>query len=109
MHVSSRLDRFLLIVDWLDLVPMFIQEAFPNPAFDHTPIILYPNILPSVPLPFKFELMWLELLGFIDKVKGWWEESVVEGSTNFIFAQKLKFLKERIVNWKREEFGGIET
>lgn len=33
----------------------------------------------------------------------------MEGSASFKFAQKLKFLKKKIVKWKREEFGGIES
>lgn len=48
--------------------------------------------------------MWLEILGFKDLLKKWWIEIVVEGSTSFIFAQKLKLLKDRIVKWKKEEF-----
>lgn len=62
--------------EWLDLAPMFIQEAFPNSASNHIPIILRPYCMPYVPCPFRFELMWLEVLGFVDKVKWWWEEGV---------------------------------
>lgn len=34
---------------------------------------------------------------------------MVEGFASFILAQKLKLLKECVVRWKNEEFGGIEA
>lgn len=34
---------------------------------------------------------------------------MVEGSANYIFAQKLKMLKERILKWKKENFGGLKA
>lgn len=33
----------------------------------------------------------------------------MKGSASFMVAQKLKHLKERIVKWKKEEFGDIES
>lgn len=58
---------------------------------------------------FHFKLMWLEVPGFLDKIKGWWEDCIVEGSASFRFAQNLKLLKTGISKWKKEEFGGIES
>lgn len=34
---------------------------------------------------------------------------MVEGLASFIFAQKLKFLKDRVIRWKKEEFGSMKT
>lgn len=57
---------------------------------------------------FRFEAKWLEVPGFMERLKGWWRGFDVEGMTSFIFAQKLKLLKECIVRWK-EEFGRFES
>lgn len=53
--------------------------------------------------------MWLEIPGFLEKLKGWWRGFVIEGSASFIFVQKLKMLKECIMRWKREEFGRFNS
>lgn len=53
--------------------------------------------------------MWLEILGFLDKLKLWWLETKVEGSPSYVFPQKIKILKEKILLWKRVDFGGLET
>lgn len=79
---------------------MFSQEALPNLASDHIPILFSVDSISYGPCPFRFELMWLEVLGFREELKG---------STSFVFGQKLKLLKERILRWKREEFGGTKT
>lgn len=53
--------------------------------------------------------MWLDIPGFTEKVNEWWKERVEEGSASFMFAQKLKALKERIVKWRKEQFRGLES
>lgn len=88
---------------------MFIQEALPSSISYHIPIILRPFFMPAGPCPFKFELMSLEISGFVEMAKGWWKECVVEGSASYKFAQKLKLMKDKIVKWKKEEIGGIES
>eukprot|EP00268_Persea_americana_P017811 TRINITY_DN18653_c1_g1_i1.p1 TRINITY_DN18653_c1_g1~~TRINITY_DN18653_c1_g1_i1.p1 ORF type:complete len:111 (+),score=3.32 TRINITY_DN18653_c1_g1_i1:84-416(+) len=56
----SRLDRFLVTTDWLDVYPEVIQLALPKPASDHCPLLLYSDCENWGPAPFRFELMWLE-------------------------------------------------
>lgn len=88
---------------------MFIQEVLPSPVSDHIPILVQPSFSYASSRPFRFELMWLKIPGFVEKVKLWWKEFVVEGSASFLFVQKLKHLKEKIVKWKNEVFGEIES
>lgn len=33
---------------------------------------------------------------------------MVDGSASYVFGQKLKYLKERISQWKKEEFAKLE-
>lgn len=93
----------------MDLDTRFIQEAMLNPRSDHIPIIIRPIPHSYGARSFKFELMWLEVPGFVGRLKSWWKEEVEEGSTSYKFAQKLKLLKQRIVKWKRKEFGVVEA
>ena len=59
-------------------------------------------------IPFKFENMWLEVEGFRDLIKRWWEEVRVEGYGSFVVAKKLKVVKAEIKKWNREVFGDIK-
>ncbi|XP_058106396.1 uncharacterized protein LOC131249620 [Magnolia sinica] len=57
--VLSRLDRFLISLDWFDAFPNVQQIALPRTTSDHCPIFL------SVeenwgPKPFKFNSSWLQ-------------------------------------------------
>ncbi|XP_075658741.1 uncharacterized protein LOC142628552 [Castanea sativa] len=52
--------------------------------------------------------MWLKTEGFVDRVQSWWNRHSFVGTPSFMFAKKLKALKEDIVQWNRREFGNIE-
>lgn len=88
--------QILFSSDWMEHSPLITQESLPNPFFDHLPIMLRLGDLLSDPRPFRFEFMWLEILGFKEKINLWWEEIKEEGSTNYVFGKKLKMLKHRI-------------
>lgn len=60
----SRLDRFLVSTDWLDLYPEVIQLALSKPTSDHCPIVLDSRPERWGAAPFRFELAWLENKGF---------------------------------------------
>ena len=38
--VCSRLDRFLMLADWEELLPEMVQKTRPTPISDHLPICL---------------------------------------------------------------------
>lgn len=105
--VCSRLDRFLLLMDWLDFKAVS-QETIPCSGSDHVPVLLAINARDSGPCPFKFELMWLEVAGFKELIKEWWMGFEVNGSASYRLAQKLKMLKFRIIQWRKEVFRGLE-
>lgn len=107
--MSSRLDHFLFSLDWLEHDTLLRLEVLPNAGSDHILILLRPSTPLCGPCPFKFELMWLKIPGFLDKLKLWWTRFRVDGTTSYMFAQKLKMLKERIMTWKREEFVRVES
>lgn len=53
----SKIDIFLVTVDWLDMLPYF--HALLPPTLDHTSPIDLDVYLESWGSPFHFELMWL--------------------------------------------------
>ncbi|XP_030925091.1 uncharacterized protein LOC115952154 [Quercus lobata] len=58
--------------------------------------------------PFRFENMWLKMDGFVDKVDSWWNHHSFSGTSSYVFAKKLKTLKEDIIQWNRQEFGNVD-
>ncbi|XP_065622546.1 uncharacterized protein LOC136064571 [Quercus suber] len=57
--------------------------------------------------PFRFENMWLKTDGFTDRVHSWWNRHSFSGTPSFVFAKKLKALKEDIIQWNCSEFGHV--
>lgn len=87
----SRLDRFLVSPKWDDHFTQVDQVVSPNPVSDHLPMLLKTKELRNRPSPFWVELMWLEVEGFKNKIRSWWE-SYFHGTASYVFAQKLKAL-----------------
>lgn len=52
----SRLDRFCISSDWLELFPEVCQIALPNPISNHCPILLTLSAKDGGPLPFVSNL-----------------------------------------------------
>ena len=57
--------------------------------------------------PFRFENMWLKTNGFVDRVDSWWNRHSFSGIPSYVFAKKLKVLKEDIIQWNCQEFGNV--
>lgn len=105
--ILSRLNRFLVSREWLDLYPEVCQIAPPKPASDHCPILLDSNCERCGPAPFCFELMWLEEKKFSQMVTDWWKEIQVQGWAGHRLMVKLKLLKSKLKVWAREKFGDV--
>ena len=43
----------------------------------------------------------------MDLVKEWWDSFVVEGTPSFVFAKKLKVVKDKLKTWNRDVLGNI--
>jgi len=106
--VCSRLDRFLVSLDWEEHFPDSLQTRLSRPLSDHFLITLERAKLERGKVPFKFENMWLKVKGFSNLVKKWWEEVEVEGFASFVLARKLKFVKEQLKKWNKKVFGDIK-
>jgi hypothetical protein len=55
---------------------------------------------------FKFENMWLQSEGFVERVKTWWGSYNYQGVPSCVLAQKLKALKYDLKKWNKV-FGNV--
>lgn len=74
----SRLDRFLVSIEQLVLLPNTYQLTLPKTTSDHHPIALDSNPKRWGRCPFHFELMLLEERCFPNLIHNRWEEIPVE-------------------------------
>lgn len=103
--VMSRLDRYLVSTDWLEIFSDVSQKVLPRPILDHCPLLLETGLKDWGPPPFRIELMWLSGKGFKDSVRNWWKDKSVEGWMGYQLSQNFKFLKKKIQGWKTNVFG----
>uniref|UniRef100_A0A2N9I4J4 Reverse transcriptase domain-containing protein n=1 Tax=Fagus sylvatica TaxID=28930 RepID=A0A2N9I4J4_FAGSY len=103
----SRIDRFLISSDWEDRYPEVSQKLMPRPLSDHFPILLEVGGYARGKSPFRFENMWLQDAGFVDRIEAWWSSYSFCGPPSLVLARKLKALKEDLKKWNYQEFGNV--
>ncbi|XP_077210531.1 uncharacterized protein LOC143846006 [Tasmannia lanceolata] len=99
--VMSRIDRVLVTREWEECFPLISQKAFPRTVSDHNAVVLEIYTFSGGARPFRFDLDLLEITGFEDKIKQWWEDIEVGGWKGYILCQKLKGLKIKIREWQK--------
>jgi hypothetical protein len=67
----SRIDRFLVSPVWEAKYPGLFQKRVPRLCSDHFPILLDCGDIHRGKRPFKFEIMWLQEDGFVERVRLW--------------------------------------
>jgi hypothetical protein len=85
-----------------------VQRRLSRVLSDHFPIMLVCGETRTGGGYFKFENMWLQHEGFVDKVKGWWQSYQFVGDPSNVLARKLKALKGELRRWNNEVFGHVE-
>lgn len=79
----SRLDRFLVSVDWEEPFRGVAQVKLRKPVSDHWPILLNLEDEDWGPKTFRFNNACLNHKDFLGKVKEWWPSFEVEGWARF--------------------------
>ncbi|GJU19408.1 RNA-directed DNA polymerase, eukaryota, reverse transcriptase zinc-binding domain protein [Tanacetum coccineum] len=96
----SKLDRFLISEDVIDLLPDIRITALDRIWSDHNPILLHVDKIDFGPSPFKLYNSWLLRDGFDDLIKSEWDSL---DSNNFGFPikchEKFRILKAKIRQW----------
>ncbi|GJT53852.1 RNA-directed DNA polymerase, eukaryota, reverse transcriptase zinc-binding domain protein [Tanacetum coccineum] len=96
----SKLDRFLISKDVIDLLPEIRITALDRIWSDHNPILLHVDKIDFGPSPFKLYNSWLLRDGFDDLIKSEWDSL---DSNNFGFPikchEKFCILKAKIRQW----------
>lgn len=108
-QIASRLDRFL-ISEQVMMKDVFIEATIlPVVGSDHWPIKLEIDLKQRPKnKPFRFEAFWLRHEGLIEKLEGWWKDSMVRGKNKtHTFQLKLKEMKNNLKKWNKEEFVNI--
>ncbi|KAL4189353.1 hypothetical protein AMTRI_Chr08g206600 [Amborella trichopoda] len=97
----SKLDRFLLALNWEERFPGSHAMALPKPTSDHCPILHCTQALNRGPKPFRFELARLEEKSLSSLIPTWWNSlsSQVEGRASFKLQSKIQLLKAPLKTW----------
>ncbi|KAL4592069.1 hypothetical protein LXL04_005050 [Taraxacum kok-saghyz] len=99
----SKLDRILVCSNFILQQPLSTVLVLDREYSDHSPIILKPSNydfgLPS----FRFFNSWLLKYSFNEEFLAAWNSFKGFGSPNMFLKSKLKFVKNRIRNWKKAD------
>lgn len=99
----SKLNRFLVCSSYLNSFPFSAVIAHPRELSDHSPITLQSAVSDFGPIPFKLFNSWLFREGFDQIVSDAWNQFMGFGTSDAYFAAKLRFLKNSIKKWRKEE------
>ncbi|XP_074305216.1 uncharacterized protein LOC141640264 [Silene latifolia] len=104
----SRIDRFLVNSEWMDLYPHAFAHFLPEGLFDHNPSVCYRRAIRSQPKGhFKYYNMWGLDPDFQEVVQASWNEPAY-GTLMFKLVSKLKRLKYPLKDLNRNKFSDIE-
>ncbi|MCH95019.1 transposon TX1 putative protein, partial [Trifolium medium] len=105
----SRIDRFLVSPEWLEMWGDCLVWVCPRDISDHCPLILKNNNNVWGPKPFRFNNHWIENKHFMEVVEACWREQEVSGWMGYVLQAKLRCLKLRLKDWSMVEFGNVEN
>lgn len=92
----SKLDRFLIFRELLDIWPGLYVVVLDRCFSDHYPILLKNSDKNFGPIPFRFYDWWLQRDSLNELVRTSWEQRGINGSNTVVFKEKLKRLKNQI-------------
>ncbi|XP_026385026.1 uncharacterized protein LOC113280641 [Papaver somniferum] len=106
---EQRLDRVLVIDDWLSLYPNTTITNMLAIGSDHHPVLLNSNPhWKNGKIPFKFFVPWMDHED-CKKIIAECRSKSLSGSSAFTIARRLKDIKLKIRVWNKDVYGNIKT
>ncbi|GKV07790.1 hypothetical protein SLEP1_g19511 [Rubroshorea leprosula] len=105
----SRIDRFLIFVDWLEKWGDVKQWGLGRSVSDHCPLVLKNEKVDWGPKPFKFFDAWLEQPDCKELIRKTWNSAAEEGRKGFRLKEKLKGTKKALKEWSGSHMSELDS
>ncbi|XP_074265949.1 uncharacterized protein LOC141588404 [Silene latifolia] len=105
-RVFSRLDRFMVNTEWLNLYPECYAYFLPEGLYDHNPCLCYRRACSQRNHQFRYFNMWGKDPNFKDLVKSKWCLNI-PGTAMFQVVKKLQSLKKPLRDMNRNGYSDI--
>lgn len=105
----SRIDRFLISDEWLNVWQDLSQWGMDRTVSDHCAIVLKPGYKDWGPKPFHVLNCWLQSNGFAIFFAEKWGDLNVSSWGSYVVKEKLKLMKQEPKAWKKNSFGDINV
>ncbi|KAK8661415.1 hypothetical protein V6N13_091020 [Hibiscus sabdariffa] len=102
---ASRLDRFLVLLPWIENFVDLVQHNLPRSISDHSPMRLSSGVTDWGPRPFCFLNCWLDKSAHVRLMGAEWRRIWEEAFSPVPFMDKLRSLKSFLKVWNRVSFG----
>ncbi|XP_026416189.1 uncharacterized protein LOC113311577 [Papaver somniferum] len=107
-RIVYKHDRAVVNDAWFFKYENWRCKALPRICSDHSPLIGFSFQSPRPKrAPFRIQKMWMSHPSFMILVKDTWNLSMV-GAPPFVFASKLRRLKDVLKFWNRTVFGDVQ-
>ncbi|XP_071727431.1 uncharacterized protein [Rutidosis leptorrhynchoides] len=104
----SKIDRFLISVNFSQLWVDLSATAMDRDRSDHCPIILQDKVIDFGPKPFKIFDDWLYMDGVNSVIEQAWNEDISGNRKDCIFRNKLKRVKSALREWSKTHLGSLD-
>ena len=104
----SRLDRFLLSVNWCSVWPNCTQVANQRGLSDHVPLVLTADDENWGPRPLRMLKCWADFPGYSQFVRDKLDSLNIEGWGGFVLKEKLKLIKSNLKEWHHRHSKNLE-
>lgn len=105
---ASRLDYFLVSDGLIELWSLKGKFIGKKSFYDYCLISNKANRLNQGPNPFKFFSSQIKHIDLLHMVKDVWYGANIQGQKLFLFKEKLKHLKNRLILWNTEVFRKLD-
>ncbi|XP_071708917.1 uncharacterized protein [Rutidosis leptorrhynchoides] len=104
----SKLDRFLVNVEFINLWEDLSAIALDRNLSDHCPLVLHDKLIDYGPKPFKVFDEWLNCEEIDKVIRDAWQLPIRGSREDCIFRDRLKNVKVALRSWSNSRYGGLD-